>query len=72
LYGMESIAFLDRALRCRSRTPVHAKVLQSYQDFRVRQAVRKAERVRDENRRELMAALVSGVGAFLCLCYILL
>lgn len=72
LYGMESVAFLDRALSSRSRTVSHPMVLQSYQEFRERQAVLKAKRIHEENRRELIAALVSGVGVFLCLCYILL
>lgn len=71
LYGMESEALLGRALRCH-RTVLHSTVVGSYEDFHVKQQARKDERIQEENRREFVAAFVSGVGVFLCLCYILL
>jgi len=71
LYGSESIALLGRALSC-NRTISHSTVAESYKEFHVQQLARKEEKIRLENRREMIAAFVSGMGAFLCLCYVLL
>nr|ABX10774.1 F-box GID2-like protein [Physcomitrium patens] len=71
LHGLESVEFTHRALGC-GRTVSLSTVLESYQEFGLKQLARNVERVRRENLRELTAAVISGIGVFLCLCHLLL
>uniref|UniRef100_A0A7I4C2W6 F-box domain-containing protein n=1 Tax=Physcomitrium patens TaxID=3218 RepID=A0A7I4C2W6_PHYPA len=70
LNGRESVALLDKVLSC-NRTVSFSTVLHSHREFHRNRVAWKTERIRQENQRELTVALISGVGAFLCLCYCL-
>jgi len=71
LYGMESVPLLGRALSC-NRTISHSIVAESYCKFHGQQLARKEAKIQMENRREMIAAFVSGLVAFVCLSYLLL
>lgn len=70
LYGRESLRVLANASNCEKIT-THSEVLDSYHEFLRGQNARKETKIRQESRREVAAAVVSGVCACLCLCYVL-
>jgi hypothetical protein len=71
LYGMESVELLDRALSC-DRTISQSKLTKSYDKFHARQLAKKEVRIALEHQHNFMAAFISGICVFVCLCYILM